>query len=384
MRILFSSPPGWGHIHPLMPLAAAFQARGHDVLWATGPDSCARVEQAGVRTLPAGLDAPARMRTYRARYPEAAQLPPEQLPPHMFPRLFGEISTPAMLADLLPIARDWQPALIVHDVAEFAAPLVAALLGVPHVAQAFGSLVPRATLAAAGDEVAPVWRAAGLEPRAFGGSVETLYLDIYPPSMQSPEIADLPATQLLRPVPFDAVAGDRLPDGFGGDRERPLVYLTFGTIFNENPTFAAALEAIRVLDVQLLVTVGPSGDTAAFGPQPANVRIERYVPQTLLFRDCDLVVSHGGSGTMLGALEHALPQLCLPQAADQFRNAANCARAGAGLALAPGDADRDAIRAAVELLLAEPSYRAAAAEIAREIAAMPTPAQVAAVVERLA
>jgi hypothetical protein len=33
-RVLFTAPAGLGHIHPMVPLARAMVARGHDVLWA--------------------------------------------------------------------------------------------------------------------------------------------------------------------------------------------------------------------------------------------------------------------------------------------------------------------------------------------------------------
>ena len=105
------------------------------------------------------------------------------------------------------------------------------------------------------------------------------------------------------------------------------MYLTFGTVFNDNEAFRAALAGIRDVGVGLVVTVGPNGDPAAFGPQPARVVVERYIPQTRLLPVCDVVASHAGSGTVLGALALGIPQLCLPQAADQFLNAAAVARA---------------------------------------------------------
>lgn len=61
-----------------------------------------------------------------------------------------------------------------------------------------------------------------------------------------------------------------------------MLYLTFGTTFNANPTFAAAVRALGSLDANVVVTVGPKGDPDAFGPQSTNVQIERYIPQSLL------------------------------------------------------------------------------------------------------
>jgi UDP:flavonoid glycosyltransferase YjiC (YdhE family) len=84
-----------------------------------------------------------------------------------------------------------------------------------------------------------------------------------------------------------------------------------------------------------------------------------------------------GSGTVLSTLTLGLPQLCLPQGADQFLNAAAVASAGAGLSLMPGEATADAVGDAVTRLLGDPSFRDAAGRVGRSIAAMPSPDQVA-------
>ena len=89
------------------------------------------------------------------------------------------------------------------------------------------------------------------------------------------------------------------------------------------------------------------------------------------------VVSHAGSGTFLAALAAQLPQVCIPQAADQFFNAAACAQVGAGIALAPDGVSVEAVDQAVAKLLSEAAYREAARRVSGEIAAMPSPTEVA-------
>jgi UDP:flavonoid glycosyltransferase YjiC (YdhE family) len=162
------------------------------------------------------------------------------------------------------------------------------------------------------------------------------------------------------------------------------VYLTFGTFVYDNAAFTAALAGIRDSGAGLVVTVGPNGDPEAFGPQPSNVVIERYIPQTQLLPACDAVVSHAGSGTVLAALALGIPQLCLPQAADQFLNAAAVARAGAGLVIRPGELDGAGVASAVRRLLDDDAFGAQARLVAGEIAAMPSPDAVATVLETLA
>ena len=91
---------------------------------------------------------------------------------------------------------------------------------------------------------------------------------------------------------------------------------------------------------------------------------------------CSAVVSHAGSGTFLGALARGLPQLCLPQAADQFRNAEGGIRAGAALVLGPAETTSASVRTAVERLLSDRGLRAGAERVAAEIAGMPGPDEV--------
>jgi len=98
---------------------------------------------------------------------------------------------------------------------------------------------------------------------------------------------------------------------------------------------------------------------------------------------CDVVISHAGSGTALAALSLGIPQLCLPQGADQFGNAAAIAGAGAGLALSPVEATGAAIAEAASRLLVERSFPDSATRVSETIASMPGPDDVAATLERL-
>jgi UDP:flavonoid glycosyltransferase YjiC (YdhE family) len=384
MRVLFTSPPWLGHIHPMVPLARAMVARGHDVLWATPAEGASHVKRTGIAVLatgPALLPGPAEV---RRQYPELDALPLIEQPEVMFGKIFGAIAAPQILSDLAPVALEWRPDLVVADAAEFAGHIVAAELGIPSVTKGFGPLLPEPRVRAAGEEVAPLWRSRGLEPRPYGGSYDHLYLDIYPPELKFQAAAHVPRRQLLRPVADDGQVETSaplpLPDA---PADAPLLYVTMGTVFNNPEPFQAVLAAMHELDVRVLVTVGPNADPAMVGPQPERVRVERYVPQALVLAHCDVVISHAGSGTVLATAAQGLPQLCLPQGADQFLNAAAVESAGSGISVMPGDCTADAVRDAVVRLLAEPAFRDAASRVSASIASMPSPDDVAAVMETL-
>lgn len=265
------------------------------------------------------------------------------------------------------------------SIGEFAGPIAAALDGLPSATHAFGSLTPRERVAAAATEVAELWEAQGLEPRPYGGLYDHIYLDIYPPSLQSADSSHVHDTEPLRPVAFAASGGEPLPDWLGDHPTVPLVYVTFGMVFNRDvEVIGTVIEAVRELPVRVVVTVGPNGDPAVFGQQPDNVHIARYIPQTALLEFCAAVVSHAGSGTFLAALARGLPQLCLPQAADQFINAAACDRAGGGITIQPNELTLAVVRRAVQQILEDEQILANAQRIAGEIEAMPGPEAVAA------
>jgi UDP:flavonoid glycosyltransferase YjiC (YdhE family) len=149
-------------------------------------------------------------------------------------------------------------------------------------------------------------------------------------------------------------------------------------------SLSAAAAGVGTLDVDALVTVGPDGDPSALGRLPALVRVERFVPQGVLLAHVDVVAHHGGSGTMLGALSHGLPQLLMPHGADQFLNAQALLDTGAGHRLLPEEISPESVADAVRALLSEPGYREAATRLADEIAAMPAPAETVPKLERLA
>ena len=110
----------------------------------------------------------------------------------------------------------------------------------------------------------------------------------------------------------------------------PTVYFTLGTVYNmeSGDLFQRVMAGLRDLAADVIVTVGRDLDPDELGPQPPNVHIERFVPQAELLPHCDLVVSHAGSGSVLGALAHGLPMVLIPIGADQPLNAARCRDAG--------------------------------------------------------
>ena len=372
MRVLVATLPLWGHLQPLLPLASALERHGHEVVWATGPDACARVESRGFRAAPAGLTEEDFNTARDAGQRHYADVPPEERPNWLAPWIFGSGRAGPMLRDLTELVADWPPDLVVHDQAEYASAIVAGTLGIPHVTHGFGDVLPTVRVARTSDDVAELWRRAGLTPRPYGGSYDHLYLDLYPPGLAMSPRDHIPHRQLIRPVP--PLAAERLPvpDELRHLTGRPLVYATLGTVFNDPRLLASVVGAVASLQVEVLATVGFDVDPASYGSQPEHVHLARFVPQDDLLPHCAAVVSHGGSGTFLAALAHGLPQVLVPQGADQFLNAGAAERAGVAIVLRGDEQDAERVRQAVSTVLDDPGFAARAAVVAAEIAAMPS------------
>jgi UDP:flavonoid glycosyltransferase YjiC (YdhE family) len=368
MRVLFSSTSGHGHVIPMIQLARAFRAAGHDVLWATAAQATPAVTEAGIEAVPAGASGEQEAALRRAVLVHAAELPGARRAGFTFPRMFGEALTPPMAEDLLGIARGWGPDLLVHEHAELAAPLVGAACGVPTVTHSFGTAVPVPFLDDAGQRLTGLWQAHGLELPPYAGCYRDGYLDICPASVQTTPVDHIPEVLPLRPVEADQVPAPA----------DPLVYVTLGTVHDYRDLLREVVDGVGALPTRVLVALGPRIEPGSLGEQPDHVRVESWVDQAAVLGQCTVVVSHGGSGTFLGALARGLPQLCLPQAADQFRNAEGGGRTGAALVLAPGEVTAESVRIAAGRLLAEPAFRASAQRVAAEIGAMPSAGEVAA------
>lgn len=180
--------------------------------------------------------------------------------------------------------------------------------------------------------------------------------------------------------------GDALPAWAAGPLTPPVVYATLGTVFTRHVAglFTAMLDGVREVAGTLILTVGSRVDPASLSLQPAHVHVERYVPQSLLFPRCDLVVTHGGSGTLMAALSHGLPLVIIPIGADQPDNAARVADLGLGRVIGPGERTPEAIGDAVRVVLNDPVYRERARQVRTEIEALPGVEQVMTLLERLA
>lgn len=274
------------------------------------------------------------------------------------------------------MSREWRPDVIVCDETDFGAMVAAERLHLPYasvVVIAAGSFVRPEVVA----EPLNALRAAhGLDPDPELEMLSRhLVLSPVPPSFRDPAYPLPPTGHVLRPTDPELGLHDRPPRWLDEPRTAPLVYVTLGTVFNteSGDLFDRVLTGLHGLPVEVVVTVGRELDPALLGPQPASVHVETYVPQSLLLARCELLLCHGGSGSVLGSLTHGVPVIVMPMGADQPANAARCETLGVGRALDATAATPSDVRDAVVAVLSSASYRSAAERVRAEVAALPGP-----------
>jgi MGT family glycosyltransferase len=425
-RYLFTVWPFVGHVNPFMSVARALKVRGHDVAFYSSESTRATIEPHGVTLFPFN---------HLREEPiwEAVQAAETRATlgwhsPRLLIRAFRDWLAGTLqeqVADIQEIVDEWRPDVIVTETGMWG-PIV--VLGetspvpVAILTTLMGCLIPgpdappggpglpsprnfRTRLLAKavtrlGDVLAigvrrhvnKVRASHGLAPMESSVNAHMTRLPLYLiPSVREIDYDrhDLPqSVQYVGPCVWnkseDAPAPawlDELPT------DRPWVHVTEGTAHFQDPVvLRAAARGLADLPMQVILTTGSQRDPAELdlGPIAPNIRVERWVSHSDLLPRCSVLVTTGGAGTVLTALQLGIPLIIVPTHWDKPDNARRVMEAGAGLRLTPRRCTYDGLRAAVERVLNEPSYRRNARRVAEIMAEHPGPAGAAALLEALA
>jgi MGT family glycosyltransferase len=185
-----------------------------------------------------------------------------------------------------------------------------------------------------------------------------------------------PAFDYPGPVPANArwagaVTDPDLPPPRASDgplSQQKAVLVSFSTTFQRQAAILErVIEALAGLPVEAVVTCGPA-ITPSQLPAAPNVRIIAAAPHYELLPATDLVITHGGHGTVSAALRHGVPVFCLPMGRDQREVAARAVWHGAGISAAV-HTSAARLRGLIRTALSEPSLRVAAGQLAARMAA---------------
>jgi UDP:flavonoid glycosyltransferase YjiC (YdhE family) len=371
LRLLLGAFGDPGHAFPMIALGRALLARGHDVTMQTWERWRAHVEAEGLTFTPA---------------PEYSAFPIGDGPLDFYEAVVYATR------DTLPLVRDMQPDVVVHDILTLGPSLAGELLGIPRATliphvfpeagpgfpiYSFGARLPRTPPGRAFWERAhlPVHRGlqsgrlalnrtraqVGLPPLAHvhGGTSRELALVATFPQLEYPRPWPSHA-HIVGPLMWEPPAEEvPLPPG-----EDPLVLIAPSTSQDpDHRLLHAALRGLADAPVRVLATWNrrlPSRPLAV----PPNARLVEWVSYTRMMPACDAVVCHAGHGTLIRALSSGCAVVACPVAGDMNENAARLCWAGAGVRLPRRFISPRPLRRAVEHALSEPSIRARARELA--------------------
>ena len=390
MRVLFVTHYGPSHVPWLVPLAWACQLAGHDVRMATQTQSVPAVLSAGLLSVPLGDDSvahradalPGLGKPLPDRLAKGWGDRPEVLDADMLAALANRlfVVADAVSDDLVAFARAWRPDLVVHDTGSVAALVAAVAVKAPAVGHFHG--VPGGMAIQHEAEVTPGYRALferhGLDPYV----APAVWVDPCPPKLQR---QDPIARKPMRFIPFSGSAA--LPSWLLSYTGRPRICVTGGMVTDTlDSLLPTVVEALRPTGFEVVLAVN-----AAQGEQiersvelPDTFRTAVGLPLNSLLPTCDAILHHGGGGTTMISVASGLPQVILPGTPLQHDWARRVSDAGAGLWLETQDHDQpSSIRQAVQSALAVPSYQRNAEQLEADVAAMPTPADVSAFLEKL-
>ncbi len=376
MRVLLGAFGDPGHAFPMIALARRLRARGHEVTLQTAERWRGDVEAEGVRFAPA---------------PEYHVFPTQQRPLKPYEAVVRATG------QTLDLVRSVAPHVVVADILTLAPALAGELEGVPvatlvpHVdprpapgfaPYSLGARLPRTAVGRAGwsllnpvidrglelgrRELDETRRRLGLPPsgRVHGGISERLALVATFPQLEYPRVAAPPNTHVVGPLLWEPAFGEvDLPPGDG-----PLVLVAPSTAQDaRHSLLRAALTGLGgIPGVRVLATWNRRPLSAEDGPWRVapNTRLVEWVSYATTMPRCDVVVCHGGHGTLVRALASGCAVVVAPAAGDMNENAARVDWAGAGVRIPRRLVGPRSVALAVERALGEPEIRASARELA--------------------
>ncbi|MBK5230217.1 MAG: glycosyltransferase [Thermoleophilia bacterium] len=349
-----------GHAFPMIAIGRELMTRGHEVALHTWVRWQEHIEAAGMTYFRAPVfqhepDQPA------PNVHEAAALAAEELSEHV---------------------RGFEPDVIVSDVLTLSGALAAEICDVPLVTFVphfwhatgidevpFGSgfapahnplakwffrrvgRLEQNALAFGRDELNVTRDHVGLPPieRVHGGLSRKLVLVGTLPQLEPPRVWPK-HVKVVGPVIWEPPAQPvEIPSGEG-----PLVVVAPSTAQDlEHRMLGASVSGLRDLPVRVLATKNGREPERPLKPGP-NTTIVDWVSYSQVLPLADVIVCHGGHGTIMRALTSGTAPVVCPASGDQFENAARLRWAGVGLAVPARFLTSRTIAAAVEKVLSRP------------------------------
>jgi MGT family glycosyltransferase len=366
-RFLFVVPPLVGHINPAVGVAAELAVRGHELAWACAdPELVWRLAGEDAVVFPCAGPVPGAgdgVRPPQIRGPEALKFLWERF---LVP--LADEMAPGVRAAVVEFAPD----AVVADQQALAGGLVAERLGVPWATSATTSaeftdvLSGMPKVAAWLDEVLQELRSRIGDPSGTADPRFSphLVLAFSTPELVGPEAETGEQIRWVGPSIAPRPPGSDFPwDRL--DPARATVLVTLGTANTDVGArfLTECLTALRARADRVQAVVVDPGRVLATDDHDKDVLVLPSVPQLPLLERVDAVVSHAGHNTVCESLWHGVPLVVAPIRDDQPVIAGQVTAAGAGIRVRFGRVTAPKLGAALDAVLHEPGYRAAADRI---------------------
>jgi UDP:flavonoid glycosyltransferase YjiC (YdhE family) len=371
LRFLVAAFGDPGHVFPALALSRALQARGHEVLvesWEQWRGAAERVDLAFTAA-----------QQYTVYPPPGADSDD------------GKTAADAAQA-LVGLIEEFEPDVVVNDILTLAPALAAEVAGarratlIPHVFPvqepgmplfSLGWRPPRTPVGRLGwrmtqplvkiglrrglEDLNATRERLGLEPmeRFQGGASAELALVATYPQLEYPRHwpeKTLITGPMFFELPWEEVA---VPEG-----PEPLVLVAPSTA--QDPMcvmLRAALDGLAEEPLRVVATTNKHRPIERLDV-PGNAVLEPWLSYSQLMPLADLVICHGGHGTVARALDVGTPVLCCPAVGDMAENGMRVQWSGAGLSLPRRLLGPKSLRTAVRRILGDPRFGERAAELA--------------------
>src|SRR5258707_408505 len=367
--LVYFSFPAHGHINPTLPVVRELVRRGQDVVYFSTAQFRQTIANTGA---------------------EFREYCPQLRMPIQGPGPFGRVSTTvetlldfscAVLEYHLDEVRELRPTHIAHDSFAPWGRFVAQLLQLPTIVSNPSILINPEIDARYGPKtqapdprMTPAWYAE-LQSRCHASLLPYKLPERPTPEQLLQTYGDLnlvytsrefqPFAETFDETHFQFVGPcfNPCPNGCDLPDTRPLVYISFGTVYGNQPQFfQTCMNELADAPWQVVMATGGSLPTADV---PPNFDVRASVPQIEILRRAVVFITHAGMNSVQEALYHGVPMVTAPQAADQFWISARTAELGAGLML---DQDEPgSIRKAVSTILSDSSYAVAAGRMGQTL-----------------
>jgi MGT family glycosyltransferase len=376
LRLEFFGLPAHGHINPTLPVIAELVRQGHKVRYWAYEEFREKIERTGAQF----ADLSHYLRVDYTR-------PDENLFRLALVLLRGSEN---VLTGVLPQLRDNPPDLILYDSLACWGKHLSQVLKIPSVSSVTTFAMNEQVISSSSRQTGTLINmalqgiAALLEFSRLSTQLARRY-DIPKPNLKDifNNVADLnivytsfefqpfaesfpssyrfvgPSLELpdaTRPLPFS------LPE------DKPLIYISLGTLNNENLTFyQTCFAALKHKSVYVVLSVGKKINIADLGEIPKNFTVLPSVPQVQVLQRAQVFVTHGGMNSVHEALVTGTPMVVVPQASDQRWVAERVQSVGAGVLLRKQRVTPEGLAKAIDEVFNKPSYTKASQAIGEDL-----------------